>query len=148
MGGKDFEEIKVALGQKKASGPYGGIIGKDFDNKKEGANAEPRYTASLKTILQMFDAPAVIDYLSLDVEGAEHFIMKDFAWNVYTFLTMTVERPSEDLQAIFRANGYEKVMEIKMGDTLWAHKSIYEKAKRNVAKDPEEIHAHEVKRYP
>lgn len=87
VGGKDGDSVTVALGQGKAHGPYGGIVGDQFDNKQrktstktvsEEGGPEKRYTLSLETILKTFDAPKVIDYLSLDVEGAESFILTDF----------------------------------------------------------------------
>lgn len=49
-------------------------------------------------LLDDFGAPAVIDYLSLDIEGAEWYAFSTFPWHRYVFLTITVERPSTELR--------------------------------------------------
>jgi hypothetical protein len=146
-GKEHMEDVQVTLGSAKGSGPFGGIVGSDFDNKKS-QKAEHRFTVKLQTILQLWDAPKVIDYLSLDVEGAETFIMKDFSWSEYTFLCLTIERPSDELQGILTANGYHKVFDIKRGDTLWVHTSIRDQAVANLAKNPDDIKNHAVKVFP
>lgn len=149
VGGTDGDDITVRLAKNTVMGPYSGIVGKDFDNKRGSKDDnEHRYTVSLRTILRKFNAPTVIDYLSLDVEGAEMFIMKDFPFDEYKFLCMTVERPSEELQAILTRHGYQKAMDIKRGDTLWVHGSIYEKARTGLAVNPEEIDSHKVASIP
>jgi hypothetical protein len=146
-GKENMEDVQVTLGHQKGSGPLGGIVGSDFDNKKS-KHAEHRFTVKLQTILQKWDAPKVIDYLSLDVEGAETFIMKDFSWSEYTFLCLTIERPSDELQGILTANGYYKVFDIKRGDTLWVHSSIRDQAVANLAKNPDDIKNHAVQDFP
>jgi Methyltransferase FkbM domain len=150
VGGADFEEITVNLPtDHKKSGPFGGIVGKNYDNKQPGGTAEPRYTASLVTILKKFNAPKVIDYLSLDVEGAEEFIMKDFPFHQpYTFRVISIERPKELLMKKLQAAGYMHVLNFKRGDTLWAHESVYLYGKRNVEIKPEEIDKHELEDWP
>jgi Methyltransferase FkbM domain len=105
--------------QKRANGAFGGIVGDGFDNH-DGKGGEVRYTVSLYEILSRFQAPKVIDYLSLDVEGAETLIMQDFPFHEYSFNVMTVERPKADLKALFEENGYEYVAKISaFGETLW-----------------------------
>lgn len=146
-GKQNMEDVQVQLGQAKGSGPFGGIVGGDFDNKKT-KEAEHRFTVTLQTMLQLWDAPAVIDYLSLDVEGAETFIMKDFAWSDYTFLCLTIERPTDELKAILTANHYHKVLDIKRGDTLWVHSSIRDQAVLNLAQNPDDIQKHAVQVFP
>jgi len=46
---------------------------------------------TLLELLKKNDAPSTIDYLSIDTEGSEWEILKDFDFSKYTFLTMTVE---------------------------------------------------------
>ena len=70
----------------KFRGVFGGIVGKldeKLANRKKEPNApvEERYTAPLIEVLQKFNVPFTIDYLSLDVEGAEYLIMKDFPFD-------------------------------------------------------------------
>ena len=135
IGEKNLDEVKVQLSYNKAVGPFGGIVGADFDNKREGTDAERRYTVSLTEIFETFQAPPVIDYISLDVEGAEEFIMKSFPFHKYKFLTMTIERPKDELRSLLEDNGYKHVMDFRRGDTLWAHQSVYEKGKASLAKN-------------
>ena len=54
-------------------------------------------TKTLEKILDENNAPEVIDYFSLDVEGAETEILRNFNFNKYTFLCLTVERPTPEL---------------------------------------------------
>ena len=137
VGGTNNQEVNVVLGEAH-HGPFGGIVGKDFDNKKIN-NPVKRYTVSLSTILDMFDAPKVIDYLSLDVEGAETYIMRDFPFDKYKFKCMSVERPKDELLALLENNGYKKVRDFKRGDTLWAHESVYDEGKKRTDLNAQEI---------
>jgi hypothetical protein len=147
VGANDYEEVQVVLGTEHR-GPYSGIVGNDFDNKKAPSDAVKRYTAGLKTLLERFQAPVMIDYLSLDVEGAETFIMKGFPFDSYKFKVLTVERPKEELQKILTLHGYEKILDLKRGDTLWAHASIRDAAVANLAKNPDEIRTKVIKDWP
>lgn len=45
----------------------------------------------LTTILEQYNAPKYIDYLSIDVEGHEYTILKDFDFATWTIGLMTVE---------------------------------------------------------
>jgi hypothetical protein len=152
VGGDTNIEVNVTLASDRIAAPYGGIVGNEMDNKgtskKALTNAEPRYTASLKSILKKFNAPSTIDYLSLDVEGAELFIMKDFPFDEYKFKVLTIERPKDQLLALLESNGYKKLLNFKRGDTMWAHKSFYDTAKALLEKHPEEIDAHKVQYFP
>lgn len=134
VGGPIMEEKQVNLPSDdiKAKAPFGGIIGKDFDNKNFKF-AQPRYTASLVEILKKFKAPKMIDYLNLDVEGAEEYIMKDFPFHKpYTFKVITIERPNRVLKRKLESNGYKHVLDFKRGDTLWAHKSVFNAGKKRL----------------
>jgi Methyltransferase FkbM domain len=149
VGARNLDEVNVKLGFSKVAGPYSGIVGDGFDNKKaSGDEAQRRYTASLKHIFEVFSVPKVIDYISLDVEGAEEFIMGTFPFSEYRFLTMTVERPKEELRRLLEKNGMRFVMDFKRGDTLWAHESVYKKGKALLDKNTEDIDAHKVKELP
>ncbi|KAI2507587.1 methyltransferase [Fragilaria crotonensis] len=108
------------------NGDHGGIVGDGFDNgKRHGRVSDPRYTVTLKEILERFNAPELIDYLSLDVEGAEEFIIKEFPLTKYKVSLMTIERPKEPLRALLDQNGYKFVKRLSTwGETLWAHESI------------------------
>lgn len=82
-------------------------------------------TVTLEAIFRRLAAPPVIDYLSLDIEGAEFIAMKSFPFDRYTFRLMTVERPDKDLRKHLAAHGYLFAYCLTdFGETLYAHKSV------------------------
>ncbi|KAI2492576.1 methyltransferase [Fragilaria crotonensis] len=109
-----------------SGGQVGGIVAEGFDNEKDAKkDTHPRYTVTLKEIFERFNAPKVIDYLSLDVEGAEGFIMEDFPLTDYKVSIMTIERPKESLRELLGRKGYKHLKDLSgWGETLWAHESI------------------------
>lgn len=88
-----------------------GIVGQDTDNKegKPGENIRRVETKTLEAILDEHSAPPVIDNLSLDVEGAETRILRDFDFRKYRFRCMTIERCSKELVWILEGFGYRVV---------------------------------------
>jgi hypothetical protein len=110
-------------------GVYGGIVGNKFDQKeqndKKQNEATLKFTVPLLEVLQRYSAPKVIDYLSLDVEGAEDYIMENFPLDQYMIRVLTIERPNEALKKRLEGNGYVLVKRIPgFGETLWAHQSF------------------------
>ena len=120
VGTNRMEKVSVVLPQDMPSGPGGGIVGDAFDNKKTPVGVDASnsakgrqqikpvdmYTVPLTEILDRFDAPVLIDYLSLDVEGAEFYVMKSFAFDKYKIRVLTIERPNQDLVDLLYENGY------------------------------------------
>ena len=93
--------------------------------KEPDASVEYRYTTPLSVVFQKFNVPSTIDYLSLDVEGAEYLIMKDFPFNKYKVKVLTIERPSDELKKLLNNNDYLFLKDLAWwGETLWAHKSM------------------------
>lgn len=81
-------------------------------------------TVNLGKILRDFDAPKVIEYLNLDIEGSETAVMSAFPWDEFTFLTMTVERPDATLQGLLQTNGFTMLCQHGWwGDLFYVHKS-------------------------
>lgn len=77
--------------------------------------------------MQMFrdlDVPKVIDYLSLDVEGAEYFAFKDFDFSEFTFLSATVERPKQLHDLLLKNDYFFLKHHGDFGDTMYIHKTI------------------------
>jgi FkbM family methyltransferase len=96
-------------------GFLGGIIDHDTDNArhKRGALIDAHRdrivrlkTFSLQQLLEAHDAPPSIDYLSLDVEGAEHRILSTFPFDRFRFECLTVERPTRAIHALLQQAGY------------------------------------------
>ena len=98
-----------------------GITNKVVDENPEYSK---RRTASLKTIFKKFNVPNKIDYLSLDVEGAEELIMNDFPFDQYQFDVLTIERVSVDLENLLKRNGYVLVHYFRRFDSMWVHRSL------------------------
>jgi FkbM family methyltransferase len=48
-------------------------------------------TSTLEQVLDAYNAPRIIDYLSLDVEGQEYNILSTFPFDKYQFRCLTVE---------------------------------------------------------
>ncbi len=146
IGAKDMDEIEVTISSDAGPAPYGGIVGKDFKNKSVRKNArQAEYSVSLKTILAKFNAPKVIDFLSLDIEGAELFVMENFPFDEYTFLTLAIESPGEELSNLLAKKGYKQVYKFKKGaDIMFAHESVYEEGKAEVERNSEQIESHVV----
>ena len=110
-----------------------GIVGEDMDNniKHRPSKMIPKKTITVKTktlefILDKFNAPKTIDYLNLDVEGAETRVLKNFPFDKYKFLTMTIERPTTELEKLLFTNDYVFVMKSKLMefDSYYVHRSI------------------------
>ena len=90
-----------------------GIVASDMDNVANDTSAwrqnkteTPLTTVTLAAVLQRFNAPNDIDYLSLDVEGAEALVLQDFDFKRYRFRTITVERPTLAVHTILVRHGY------------------------------------------
>ena len=82
----------------------GGISGFDktiADNK----NGVMFQTVSLESIFKKMNVPQVINYMSLDVEGAELYVMSTFPFHKYRFDVITVERPRM-LRVLLEKNDY------------------------------------------
>jgi len=102
------------------NGEMGGIINKKYDNSE---NSENRYVVMPHTLLSIVKELNLtrIDYLSLDVEGAEEDILSDeYDWsNIIS--TMTIERPSPRLCQLLFKTGY--LYAGSFGDAAFIHKS-------------------------
>ncbi len=72
-------------------------------------------TISLQDLLTKYVAPREIDYLSIDTEGSEFEILRDFDFNKYRFKVITVEHnftpQREDLFTLLTRNGYTRKCE-------------------------------------
>ena len=106
---------------------HGGIVGDMFDNKKRKRDSVEEYTITLHDIFRKYDVPQVIDYMSLDVEGAEEFVLRSFPFDRYRFNVLTIERPTDVVTSMLTEHGYTLLKTIKAHeDTLWIHSSIME----------------------
>ena len=111
-------------------GEISGIVNGEYDNKEEdGTSSEDEdYSLISTTLTQILDevkAPLVMDYLSLDIEGAEYHAMKGLDLSKYTFNIITIERPNEQLHTLLCNHGYHFARTLSdWGETLYLHEKI------------------------
>ena len=90
-----------------------------------GFKDKPSVTIRFADLLRAHDAPKVIEYLSLDVEGAEDAVFEGFPFNEYRFLAISIERVSEALKAYLIANDYVYIGHTGGGlDQFFVHASL------------------------
>jgi FkbM family methyltransferase len=88
----DDQMVRFSLG-----GAWGGLVSflpQAWRDEAASRNTPETWVRSIKllTLLQRHNAPHVIDYLSLDIEGAEYPVLKEFfRFPEYTFQRLTVE---------------------------------------------------------
>lgn len=88
------------------------------DNHAKGRENGELYevnTISLNDLLEKYEAPAEIDYLSIDTEGSEFEILNSFDFSKHSFNIITCEHnytPLRDkIQDLLTRNGYVRVFE-------------------------------------
>jgi hypothetical protein len=104
---RECQVIGAVVGQERMekvhfrfqAGDHGGIAGEGFDIE--------------------------IDYLSLDVEGAEAFVLKNFPLNKYKIKLITAERLRGEARSYLEANGFQFLKRLtRWGESLYAHESV------------------------
>jgi len=126
VGKYDGEGVDFAL-----LGQLSGIWRDGFDNNDSqqytgDLKVEKHTTVSVKSVLVQAGAPSTVDYLSLDIEGEELYVMENFNFDKYTFWSITVERPRHlRLCSMLESKGYVYVMDhCDFGDELYIHKNL------------------------
>ncbi len=114
------------------NGMLGGIVSDDTDNneKVRGDQLKNAKIIEIKTTtlineLDKINAPKIIDFLSLDIEGAEWIAMRSFDFKKYKFACMAIERPNESLDMMLDQNGYRQVAHL-LYDVIYAHTDFLE----------------------
>lgn len=113
----------------------GGIVDPSLDNTESTANVGKIIklrTVPLINVLKENKAPSIIDYLTIDVEGAEERILGKFNFKEYMFRCITIERPTELLRVLFKSNGYVLVKEIPGLDCFYIHQDFLKEYKSNL----------------
>jgi FkbM family methyltransferase len=102
-----------------------------FSKDRAAYRAYDVETISLIHLLECHQAPSIIDYLSLDTEGAEYTILKDFDFDKYKFKVITVEhnynkKNCEDLYNLLVSKGYVRILRLVSWVDYWfIHSSFY-----------------------
>lgn len=109
-------------------GTVGGIIDDQTDNKgfSDSDSTLRISSVTLFDLLKRSGSPEIIDYLSMDIEGAEERALIAFPFSDYLFRTITLERPSTKLRDRLAQYGYVLVKEIPGLDCFYVHSSFQE----------------------
>lgn len=62
----------------------------------------------------------MIDFLSLDIEGAEYIALKLFPFDEYIFRCMVIERPNRQLNLLLHRHNYRQVAHLNY-DVVYMH---------------------------
>lgn len=79
---------------------------------------------TLETVFRKYKLPSIIDYMSMDIEGAEWIALKNFPFSEYRFNCITLERPNDDLRTLLHKEGYVIIKEIPGLDVFFIHKTF------------------------
>jgi FkbM family methyltransferase len=89
-----------------------------IDHHKKLREKGPTYevkSVSLIGLLQKYDAPPTIDYLSVDTEGSEYEILRSFDFSRYQFKVITCEHnytpARQKIYDLLTSNGYRRRFE-------------------------------------
>ena len=121
------EEIKFRVDNDQ----LGGIVADDTDNSEiirgdqlSDATIISLTAKTINDVLAEHDAPEMIDYFSLDVEGSEERIISTLDFDTYQFKCITIERPTKKVNEILFDNGYVFVGNFSY-DTFYVHQIIH-----------------------
>lgn len=64
---------------------------------------------TLESLLKKYNAPEVVDYIGLDVEGSEYNVLKVFPFDKYKVLAMSIEN-SDNFQDYLESVGFTRVV--------------------------------------
>jgi FkbM family methyltransferase len=112
-----------------------GLVLSEHENYQVDADGSPAVRSlvpaiRLDTLLQEVNAPRVIDYLSLDLEGGEFIALSSFPFDAYQVLAMTIENHfwadgeivdadhCEPVRALLAEKGY-RLVQSRYGDDFF-----------------------------
>jgi len=123
---RNDEEVKFRID----NGFLGGIIDDETDNNRfvrarelSKAQILTLPSKTLEQILIERNSPKLIDFVSLDVEGAEYMILRNFNFENYQFRSIVVERPSAQLDALLDEKGYVQLAHMHQ-DVFYCHRDF------------------------
>jgi hypothetical protein len=112
---------------------FAGVVAKDTALQPHEEDGVVEYkqvgSVSLGKILKDMQAPATIDYLSLDIEGSEHIVLESFPWaggerDGYSVLVITIEHPDLCSRSVLRREGFHFLSSLEAQDEIWVHESL------------------------
>lgn len=111
----EFKEVDAQLG---LSGIVEHFHDKDWAVKVRAQSTGAMYnvdTVSLNDLLSEHNAPKEIDYISVDTEGSEYLILKNFDFSQYRVGLFSVEHNNvetirNDIKELMEQNGYVRIL--------------------------------------
>ncbi len=108
---------------------FGGGVSRKFEKRSKDAvnsNRKLQYTVPLIEVLQVHGTPRMVDYLSVDLEGAEERIFQNFPWSEYTFSIVSLRRHANGttiIPDVLSQAGYKLLKNTSEfgGVNVWAH---------------------------
>lgn len=95
-------------------------IGQQYLNRSQSVKKIKSEASTLNNILNLSKSPKLIDFLSLDVEGAEIEVLKGIDHNKYRFKYILVESRNKKKIINFMKNAkYELILELENMDFLF-----------------------------
>lgn len=95
---------------------------KDYLKAHEGIFQFGAVATTMTDILDRSNAPNLMDFLSLDVEGAEIEVLKGLDFSTYNFKYMLIEHNNfEELSNFLNENGYEFIEKMSYHDYLFRY---------------------------
>ena len=132
------DNVDIFFKECEVSNLLNGIIN-TFDTlhtkNREKGSVKKKSTLSLNSLLQKYNAPLNIDYISIDTEGSEYDILKTFDFNKYNVFLFTVEHNSnsENIVDIQKQKNIEELM-IKNNYKKVDHINFSKQFKKNYSK--------------
>jgi len=112
------------------SGMLSGIAEHHAGTTRHAGHCYDVQTVSLNELLATHQAPVQIDYMSIDTEGSEYEILKNFDFASYTVSCLTIEHNYElpklmQIKKLLEQHGYQhKYSEISRCDAWFVHESV------------------------
>jgi FkbM family methyltransferase len=113
-------------------GLFGSMVPNVADPQQSGGKVVSIRSSTLGDILRDNGAPRIIDYLSIDIEGAEDKALLGFPFSEFCFRCITIERPSEALQDLLKENRYQCVKIVPSLDYFYIHSDFESDYARNL----------------
>ncbi len=116
----------------------------ESDSHSEFRKKNARYnvsTVSLQDLLLRNNAPRAITYLSIDTEGSEYDILKDFPFENWDISIITVEHNyteiREKLDFLLQENGFTRVLEdVSRFDSWYLSSKIHKRFQNSLEQRP------------
>jgi len=129
MQGRTCTVVQMAVSDSEGEETFvkAGMLGgfeSDLNTHAELAKTSEKETVRTDTlfnVLNSYNVPAFIHYLSIDTEGSEYRILKSFPFSKYQFGAITVEHNFEEpkrsqIRKLLEGNGYIFVKNVSVDD--------------------------------